>query len=401
MSAYATQSWSGSAAGTKLQFEVTPNGSTTRSTAVTIDQDGTATFVASKHTSLAANTSMTIAGRALTAWVPAHNILVNSEFVGDVHPSQTSTTTVRTDDTYPLDMWNFYTTGSAYNYIGSTVATVNKGTYRWAAVKANSAAYKGAMVQIVENALTVPVQGQKVSLSFAAQYVTAAPTGAINGGILCSTATADAPNAVYSSGAVPTLGTAWTLIASVATNALTTDFVTYYLENVAIPNACNNIAVAFWNSTAEASGVIWQIANPKLEMGVGATPYMPDASAVARTKLYRYVWHGNKSSVMGSAVSSTQGHFGYSPPVQMLCAPAVSLANGTGGVSLYNIKAGTIQNTTSAASVGISGVAEGYGGVDLYVYFTGFSTLTAGDPHLLWNAAPLAYLNYVIFTCEL
>jgi hypothetical protein len=52
MSAYATQAWSGSAAGAKLQFEVTPNGSTTRSTAVTIDQDSTATFVASKHTSL-------------------------------------------------------------------------------------------------------------------------------------------------------------------------------------------------------------------------------------------------------------------------------------------------------------------------------------------------------------
>lgn len=51
MSAYATQNWSGSAAGTKLQFEVTPNGSTTRSTAVTIDQDSTATFVTSKHTS--------------------------------------------------------------------------------------------------------------------------------------------------------------------------------------------------------------------------------------------------------------------------------------------------------------------------------------------------------------
>lgn len=51
MTSYSTQAWSGTAAGANLRLEVTPNNSTSRSVAVTIGQDSTATFVASKHTS--------------------------------------------------------------------------------------------------------------------------------------------------------------------------------------------------------------------------------------------------------------------------------------------------------------------------------------------------------------
>ena len=57
--ATATQNWSSSAHGTKLTFQTTPNGSTTETTALTLDQDQSATFAGAVTGGAASFTSLT------------------------------------------------------------------------------------------------------------------------------------------------------------------------------------------------------------------------------------------------------------------------------------------------------------------------------------------------------
>lgn len=363
----------------------------------------TANFVNSTHTSLAANTSMTIAGRALTAWVPSQNILVNSEFVGDAHPSQANSGLARSNDAYNVDMWNAYSSAGTYtNFVGVGVDS-NAGTYNYMGIGHDSSTANRhyAVVQIIETALTKPVQGQKVSLSFSAEYLTTnLSASGLSAGILCSTATADAPNAVYS--AVPTLGTAWTLVASTNTGTLAATWSTYYLENISIPNNCNNIAVTFWNpGTTEAVNATWLVANPKLEAGSGSTPYKPDNPLISLQKTYRYV--NALPSAIGTAGAATIVDFTIVIPQPMSCnSPSASTPLST-MFSVMGMNGYLLYNTTNPAVSLPWAVASG-GNRGFNIRLSNFSGMTTGTVTVYTQSAGAvgaSVNNKIMLTCEM
>lgn len=275
------------------------------------------------------------------------NLLVNSGFIGDVHPSQTLANRGREDSSYNIDMWKGYTsvvgTAGYYNYV-SQLSDPLTGAYDFVGINHATITQQTSLVQFVENAVTSNLQGSVASLSFYAESVAGhIPAGGITGGVLCWTGTANVPIKplpTSSWGASPQWSANWLpLTGIINTGILGTTWSYYKLENFAVPNSCKNLAVIFWTpGTTEAAGIEYHLANIKLEQGSTATAYKPLSISLENTMIYRYVSATyaliGVSNAAGSVVAAS-----YNFPTEMLCAsPAISL---TGALTGFNFRTGT------------------------------------------------------------
>ena len=156
---------------------------------------------------------------------------------------------------------------------------------------------KFGICQIVEFANCKSFFGKTVSLSFEAKVTNATKLSDIQAVVLAwnstvDTVTSDVVAAWGAEGVLPTFATNWTIEHTPVDLGVTTTWVKYKIETIALDTAgTNNVAVLIWSNnvaTNDTAGIFLDITNVQLEASTKATKYEYRQFGDELAKCHRY-----------------------------------------------------------------------------------------------------------------
>ncbi len=326
------------------------------------------------------------------AWVDAATVAgaaKNKIINGGMSVAQRGTSftggTANADDVYTLDRWNLVSDGSDIVDVTQQSSGGVSGEEDYIRLDVETTAKKFGIVQFIEtaNLKDVKDESQVVSLSFEAKVTNATKMSDIRASVLSWTSTADAVTSdIVSSweaeGSNPTYATNWTVENTAVSLGVTTSWVRYTIENIAIDaSGIENLAVFIYQNnvaTNDTTGIFLEITNVQLEKGTTANTFESRdiATEIAICKRYANMIVFEQDSVTfavgNNTGAATAGEWVYYMPVQMRTTPTleisaatdfdVSVAGSSGNVSALAIGNGNenvIHFTTTHASTGASG----------------------------------------------
>ena len=307
---------------------------------VSLDQDGTLKAGAVDTTAVIADgivTDAKMVSDTLTETsikVSTANSLRSKNLLhnGNFSVWQRNTSATPNDDVYSgADRWNFLTeTNGAWTVARDTDAPVgSQYSMKFSNVTLNN---QCAIVQILENLDTKPLDDGNVSLSFYAKTsgteIANLRAAIITWGSTADSVTSDVFGTWAQDGTNPTLATNWTYENTPSNLALTSSWTRYTIENVAIDTATvNNLAVVIWvdDGTIAANDDFW-ISQVQLNYGSKAAVFQHKSYVEELNACQRYY------EVLGRGI---QGRCG-SASTGKLMAQFRTIKRGTPSMSILN-----------------------------------------------------------------
>lgn len=299
-------------------------------------------------------------------WEPENKITKN--LLGDTLSTINSWQTADTfndiaDDTYCGGLWNVVHNGQTPDITRQAGGSTDPFEYYFRCTF-DSAASQAGIVQFLLARDTIPLRGQKVSLSFDAwgTAVVELRAAVISWGSTADTLTSDVVGTWATDN--PTLATNWSYANTPAadiTISSTRRRVT--INNITVPSDSNNIAVFIWTSAEEASTDLFNIARVQLERGPVATEYVAlnylEELRRINTLMYVLGKITGSRTLGGRADGATVGFFGFQLPTEMRSVPTISLNNGSGNVrvndGLVNVNVTAIStNFSTRTNIGVN-----------------------------------------------
>lgn len=255
-----------------------------------------------------------------------------------------------TDSVYGPDQWKFLVEQNGCVDVSREATEIPTGAQTAVKIEQAIADKKWALWTMLEAPESYSLQGQTVSLSFAARLASGDASPAIlRAALVYWSGTADAPTSdpisSWPAGAGdPTMDTNYTIAASTnffPSNGAWTDF---RIEGVVIPASAKNIGVLLWAAEDSiALGEITYVSKAKLEPGGAATPFLLPSIAAEHARLDRLYWNtfadgvapAHKAGVYEGALcfstSNSSGAdregLGVRFPERMRVAPTISTYN--------------------------------------------------------------------------
>lgn len=284
--------------------------------------------------------------QSVKAYVDNHlsagrNILINGNF--DIW--QRNTTFTFNDDTFGPDRWNLLTeTNGAWTCARTfdTPDLMSTHSAQFTNVTANN---QCAAVYLMENVDLRKLRTGTVSLSFSAK-TNGSEIANLRATVLSWASTSDAVTSDVigtwaQNGTDPTWATNWTAEVAGSNLALTADWVTYKIENIAIDTgSVANLAVVIWvDDGTITSGDDFFLAQVQLNAGAIALPFMPERFADEYQRCLRYYEKSYDYSVVPGTVTSAGSQY--------------AVANGSANRPIWNIFY-KVPKRTGASAVGYS-----------------------------------------------
>ena len=233
------------------------------------------------------------------------NLLLNSSFQvaqrgagPHTNAAASATNAVNNDDAYILDQWVFLADGADTCDISKDTTDLPSaaGAGACIALDVETANRKFGIIQFLENENTIPLRGQKLSLSFYAK-VTGTSISNIRAAVLAwdgtaNTITSDVVSAWNASGSNPTLVGNWTAENTASNLSVSSSWTLFEIEDISFDTSgANNLAVFIWTDDTDATtGDILRITCVKLEIGSVCTPYVPQNYQTELTRCQRYFY---------------------------------------------------------------------------------------------------------------
>lgn len=253
------------------------------------------------------------------------NFIINGGFrIAQRGVSFTSATTpANSDDTYLLDRWVLLSEGNDIVDVTQEASVVPTGLSHAIKLEVETANKQFGILYILENKDALALVGKAVSLSFKARMAAADDnTHSLKAVVLAWSSTADAvtSDVVDAWGATPTYVANWTAENVPDSNALTTSWQTFNINNISIDTASTtNVAVfIFCDQTDGVVDDAVYISAVKLEIGSSATDFIPAPIEDEISRCQRYF---EKSFVMDTT------------PAYSVTVNRQMLACGSGGFS--------------------------------------------------------------------
>lgn len=188
------------------------------------------------------------------------------------------------DDVYGADQWILLSDGNNVVSLTREATTVPAGSRQALKATVVTANKKFVQLQIREASVSIPLRGKKMSLSIQARRGSSATLTKMRMALISWNGTADAVTSDCVSvwngeGTNPTLvfsGTGWAYIGTpVALGDLTTSYAAFKIENLTIPNDCNNLGILIWSEDASttANDELY-LGQVKLELGTVSTEFV-------------------------------------------------------------------------------------------------------------------------------
>mgnify|MGYP001607235097 CR=1 FL=1 len=188
------------------------------------------------------------------------------------------------DDVYGADQWILLSDGNNVVSLTREATTVPAGSRQALKATVVTANKKFVQLQIREASVSIPLRGKKMSLSIQARRGSSATLTKMRMALISWNGTADAVTSDCVSvwngeGTNPTLvfsGTGWAYIGTpVALGDLTTSYAAFKIENLTIPNDCNNLGILIWSDDATTTvGDELYLGQVKLELGSVITDFI-------------------------------------------------------------------------------------------------------------------------------
>lgn len=314
-----------------------------------------------------------------------NNLLIN----GNMDVWQRNTTATPNDDAYSgADRWNFLTETNGAWTVARDTDSPDGSTYsiKFSNVTLNN---QCAIVQILENKDTIPLDDKYVSLSFYAKTnsteIANLRAAILTWGSTADSVTSDVIGTWAQDGNNPTWATNWTLESTPANFALTSSWQQFKVEGVLIDTATvNNLAVIIWTDDGTiAANDDFFVSQVNLNLGTLATTYAPRPYAEELALCMRYYQKYTTPHMSGLTTGSTTAvsRLGMTLPVEMRIAPtcvfgAIPMFDGGATPTLSSIAAS--YHTTQV--IQIDGTASGNfsaGARPVIAYVSGSATVTA------------------------
>lgn len=182
--------------------------------------------------------------------IPAgDNLIINGDFSVAQRGTTFNSTTWRKndDDSYLLDRWLLLSDGNDIVDVTQISGAFSRSRYALQA-EVETANKRFGFCQIIEANTSIPLRGQKISVSFAAKTVTSKVINNVRIAVLEWTGTADTVTSDVVSDWTGNLTFAenWVALNTPDNLALTTSEQTFKVENLTVGASCNNLAVFVW-----------------------------------------------------------------------------------------------------------------------------------------------------------
>ena len=189
--------------------------------------------------------------------IPAgDNLIINGDFSVAQRGTTFNSTTWRKndDDSYLLDRWLLLSDGNDIVDVTQISGAFSRSRYALQA-EVETANKRFGFCQIIEANTSIPLRGQKISVSFAAKTVTDKLIGNVRVAVLEWTGTADTVTSDVVSDWTGNLTFAenWVALNTPDNLALTTSEQTFKVENLTVGASCNNLAVFIWTDDTDAA----------------------------------------------------------------------------------------------------------------------------------------------------
>ena len=212
--------------------------------------------------------------------IPAgDNLIINGDFSVAQRGTTFNSTTWRKndDDSYLLDRWLLLSDGNDIVDVTQISGAFSRSRYALQA-EVETANKRFGFCQIIEANTSIPLRGQKISVSFAAKTVTDKLIGNVRVAVLEWTGTADTVTSDVVSDWTGNLTFAenWVALNTPDNLALTTSEQTFKVENLTVGASCNNLAVFIWvDDTDAAVDDILQLGEVQLVRGSVVPEFVP------------------------------------------------------------------------------------------------------------------------------
>lgn len=185
------------------------------------------------------------------------------------------------DDSYTADQWILLSNGNNVASVAKETTLVPSGSRQAAKLTVVTANAKFGLLQPLEAAVAVPLRGKQMSLQVKMRRGTSGTITKVRLALVSWSGTADAitsdcVSAWNAEATNPTLATSWAFIGTpVAQGDLTTSYATFKVENLTIPNDCNNLGIFIWSDDASTtvSDELY-MGQVKLELGSVITDFV-------------------------------------------------------------------------------------------------------------------------------
>jgi hypothetical protein len=320
---------------------------------------------------------------ASTSGGGVENLLINGSMrVADRGTSFTAASAiVNNDDTYLMNNWILLSDGNDIVDVTQQTAGGVNGEDDYIRLDIETSAKKFGIFQPIENKdiLNVIDATQKVSLSFECQVSNATRLSDIRAVVVAwdstsDTITSDIISAWGAEGSNPTLVANWTAENVAADLSVTTSWVKYTIEDIAIDTASTtNIGVFIYQNnvaTASATGDFLEITNVLLQEGSTASDYPYISMQAEKTRAERCLEVLNKDAttngmyIIGQSIAtnSTEMFIQYktekrvAPSVSMSAAADFDVLGATGTpIAVSSLTFSLISNLSCRATAGTAG----------------------------------------------